>query len=191
MPACHRHARRWSDNGHGLGRPSPCRHWATHAPIRPPEAALDDLPRLDHKLRLPFPIIRLTFRYRYNARAVLSGRGPCFFPRGTAGITGWPLLEVMHRMVEKSADRSVDNSRLGAVPLDIRRISGAVARARINVLMDHADMVTRSSNQRNYRTQSSVSQCSPSKARGSQWRRHLRNRPNRDDAGAIPPRSRV
>ena len=157
----------------------------------PSEAAFEDLAQLDHELRVPFPINRWILRRRYSARAVLSRHRQSLFPRGTARITDWSLSEVMHRMVDKSVGMLVGNSRAGAVPLDIRRISAAEPRARINVLMNNAGMITQSSNKRDYRTQSSVSQCSPSKARGSRWRRHLRNHPDRGDAGTIPLRSRV
>ena len=103
----------------------------------------------------------------------------------------WSLPQVMHRMVDKSVGILVGKSRWGAVSLDVRRISAAAARARINIPPNNAGMVIQPSNKWDYQTPSSVSQCSPSKARGSQWRRQLRNHPDRDDAGAIPPRSRV
>jgi len=47
----------------------------------------------------------------------------------------------MHRVVEKSVGMSVSTSRSGAVSLDVRQISPAAARARIDILVNDAGMV--------------------------------------------------
>jgi hypothetical protein len=62
-------------------------------------------------------------------------------------------------MVDKSVGMSVGISRSGTVSLNVRRISAAATRARINILVNHADMVIQPSDKdRDYQTQSSVSQ---------------------------------